>query len=59
MGIYAPDWSKTYDYHWQRYPFEIHWTLPENSILNPPRRWEIARNDRWIPLTSQEVKVTE
>ena len=59
VGIYAPDWSKTYDYHWQQYPFEIHWTLPENSILNPPRRWEIAKNDRWIPLTSQEVEVIE
>jgi lipopolysaccharide transport system ATP-binding protein len=41
VGIYSSDWSKTYDYHWQRYPFEIHWTPQENSILNPPKHWEI------------------
>jgi lipopolysaccharide transport system ATP-binding protein len=39
VGAFAPDWSKTYDYQWQRYPFNIHWTPSEDSILNPPRRW--------------------
>jgi lipopolysaccharide transport system ATP-binding protein len=40
VGAFAPDWSKTYDYQWQRYPFSIHWTPSEDSILNPPRRWD-------------------
>lgn len=39
VGAFAPDWSKTYDYHWKRYPFSIHWTPPEDSLLNPPLRW--------------------
>jgi lipopolysaccharide transport system ATP-binding protein len=39
VGAFAADWSKTYDYQWQHYPFKIHWTPPEDSILNPPRRW--------------------
>jgi lipopolysaccharide transport system ATP-binding protein len=40
VGVFAPDWSKTYDYQWQHYPFNIHWTPSEDSILNPPRRWQ-------------------
>lgn len=39
VGAFAPDWSKTYDYHWKRYPFSIHWTPPEDSLLTPPLRW--------------------
>jgi lipopolysaccharide transport system ATP-binding protein len=50
IGIHSADWSKTYDYHWQRYPFAIHWTPEENSILNPPRHWEMVMGDRWLPL---------
>ncbi len=55
VGIYSPDWSKTYDYHWQRYPFEIHWTPEENSILHPPCHWEISKDDRWLPLTTKQT----
>lgn len=54
VGIYSPDWSKTYDYHWQRYPFAIHWTPEENSILHPPLCWEVARGDRWVALDREE-----
>ena len=39
VGAFAPDWSKTYDYCWQCLPLAVHWTPPEDSILNPPRRW--------------------
>lgn len=40
-GIFAPDWSFTYDYCWNRYPFQIHLTPNEQTLLYPPRRWEI------------------
>jgi lipopolysaccharide transport system ATP-binding protein len=40
-GMFAPDWSFTYDYCWNRYPFLINWTPNEQTLLYPPRRWEI------------------
>jgi len=46
VGVFAPDWSQTYDYQWQCYPFKIHWTPQEDSLLNPPKRWEILQSDR-------------
>jgi len=60
VGVHSPDWSKIYDYQWQRYPFAIHWTPNKDSILNPPRRWEImAKGDRWIPLTTESIQLSE
>jgi lipopolysaccharide transport system ATP-binding protein len=43
-GIFAPDWNLTYDYHWNQHPFEIAWTPNEQSLLCPPRRWEIVNS---------------
>lgn len=41
-GIFASDWSITYDYRWNIYPFQICPTPNEQTILYPPRRWEIV-----------------
>lgn len=41
-GIFAADWSVTYDYHWNTYPFRIRPTPNEQTILYPPRHWEIV-----------------
>jgi lipopolysaccharide transport system ATP-binding protein len=42
VGIYKQDWAYAYDYHWHTYPLLIRSTVSENSILCPPRRWEIG-----------------
>jgi len=39
-GIFAADWSKVYDYHWQKLPLLVYGTPNEDSILYPPRTWE-------------------
>ncbi|MCU0526944.1 MAG: ABC transporter ATP-binding protein [Elainella sp. Prado103] len=44
-GIFAEDWSTTYDYHWHTYPFQIQWTPNEQTLLYPPRSWEIRTSD--------------
>jgi lipopolysaccharide transport system ATP-binding protein len=41
VGLYAPDWHQTYDYHWQIHPFTIGWTHQEQSRIYPPRRWRV------------------
>jgi lipopolysaccharide transport system ATP-binding protein len=41
VGVFATDWSITYDYHWNLKSFRIAWTPNEETILYPPRRWEI------------------
>lgn len=41
-GIFAADWSITHDYHWHTYPFQIQWTPNEQTLLYPPRRWQIG-----------------
>jgi lipopolysaccharide transport system ATP-binding protein len=43
VGIYALDWSETYDYQWHQHPFTIHWTPQEQSLLNPPKQWKIIQ----------------
>jgi len=43
VGTFAADWSKTYDYHWQKFPLLIYATPNEGSILYPPRAWEVVR----------------
>jgi lipopolysaccharide transport system ATP-binding protein len=42
VGLYAPDWSETHDYHWNEHPFSISWTPQEQSLLNPPKQWRIV-----------------
>lgn len=51
VGVFKPDWSYAYDYHWHVYPLLIHQTNPDNSILSPPRHWEIATSP--ISLSSE------
>ncbi len=41
VGIFAAEWSIAYDYQWQAYPFQVHWTPNEQTFLYPPRQWEI------------------
>ncbi|KAM3094101.1 ABC transporter ATP-binding protein [Phormidesmis sp. 146-35] len=41
-GIFSSDWNLTYDYHWNQHPFQIAWTPNEQSLLCPPRHWEIV-----------------
>lgn len=41
VGLYAADWSETFDYHWNQHPFSIRWTPQEQSLLNPPKQWQI------------------
>lgn len=42
IGIFADDWSITYDYRWNFKTFYIGWTPNEETILYPPRRWEVT-----------------
>jgi lipopolysaccharide transport system ATP-binding protein len=49
VGIFSSDWSKTYDYHWHQYPFQIRSTPSEDSILYPPCRWEILNQSTILP----------
>lgn len=44
VGVFAEDWSITYDYRWNFRTFHIGWTPNEETILYPPRRWEINTN---------------
>jgi lipopolysaccharide transport system ATP-binding protein len=41
-GVYAKDWSVTYDYHRNLHPLTIDWTPQEQSWLCPPRHWSIV-----------------
>jgi lipopolysaccharide transport system ATP-binding protein len=41
VGLYARDWSFTYDYHWHQHPLTIGWTPAEQTLLYPPRRWSL------------------
>ncbi|NJM48290.1 MAG: ABC transporter ATP-binding protein [Alkalinema sp. RU_4_3] len=52
VGLYAPDWSETYDYHWNEHPFSISWTPEEQSLLNPPKQWQI------ISLSTPAIETT-
>ena len=38
-GIFAADWSRTYDYRWHDYPFQIQCTTPQKGLLSPPVSW--------------------
>jgi lipopolysaccharide transport system ATP-binding protein len=54
VGLYAPDWSETYDYQWNEHPFSISWTPQEQSLLNPPKQWQILK----IPSTPEAIAQT-
>ena len=51
-GIFAADWSETYDYHWHFIQFQIGWTPNEQTILYPPRRWLLLNRDETLELRS-------
>jgi lipopolysaccharide transport system ATP-binding protein len=43
VGIYAADWSRTLDFHWQAYPLEITGErAPTPPALTPPLTWSTA-----------------
>jgi lipopolysaccharide transport system ATP-binding protein len=42
VGIFAPDWSDLFDYHWQQHLFYIAPTPAHQSLINPPHHWETA-----------------
>ncbi|MEM9119165.1 MAG: methyltransferase domain-containing protein [Cyanobacteria bacterium P01_F01_bin.56] len=38
-GIFAADWTHTYDYRWHNYPFQIQCATPQKGLLSPPVSW--------------------
>jgi lipopolysaccharide transport system ATP-binding protein len=44
IGVYAADWSMTYDYQRHQHPLTIGWTPPEQSWLYPPRHWTVLQS---------------
>lgn len=48
VGIFNHNWEKTFDYHWHQYPLEIQRAFYEESILAPPRHWEIVNPSKSI-----------
>jgi lipopolysaccharide transport system ATP-binding protein len=59
VGLYARDWSFTYDYHWHQHPLTIDWTPAEQTLLYPPRRWSLpdVMPERTIPEPMPDSKV--
>jgi lipopolysaccharide transport system ATP-binding protein len=43
-GVYANDWSVTYDYHRNQSPLTIAPTPQEQSWLYPPRTWQVVQS---------------
>jgi len=41
IGVYRPDWSYAYDYHWHAYPLIVHAERETQSALNPPIEWRL------------------
>jgi lipopolysaccharide transport system ATP-binding protein len=39
VGIHSQDWSSTYDYHANLYPFQVSSELEFKGVLNPPYEW--------------------
>lgn len=50
VGLFAPDWSETYDYQWNFKSFLIGWTPNEQTILYPPRQWKCISADEKMPI---------
>jgi lipopolysaccharide transport system ATP-binding protein len=44
VGVYAADWSMTYDYQRHQHPLTIGWTPQEQSWLCPPRHWSVLQS---------------
>jgi lipopolysaccharide transport system ATP-binding protein len=42
VGIYEPNWSYAYDYHWHVYPLLIHPSGFDKGVLIAPHQWEIV-----------------
>ena len=40
VGVYATDWERIYDYHWNVYPLEVEDIEPHKGVMNPPHKWE-------------------
>jgi lipopolysaccharide transport system ATP-binding protein len=41
VGLHTRDWSITYDSQWHQHALHIRWTPAEQTLLYPPRRWQI------------------
>ena len=41
-GIFAADWTRTYDYRWHDYPFQIRCATPQKGLLSPPVSWHTS-----------------
>ncbi|MEO1095012.1 MAG: methyltransferase domain-containing protein [Cyanobacteria bacterium J06638_28] len=41
-GIFAADWTRTYDYRWHDYPFQIRCVTPQKGLLSPPIAWHTS-----------------
>ena len=39
IGIYKPDWSYAFDYHWHAYTVNVHAGQGTEGLLLPPHRW--------------------
>jgi lipopolysaccharide transport system ATP-binding protein len=42
VGVFTPDWSYAYDYHWHVYPLIVASEGNEKGIIRPPHQWEIS-----------------
>jgi hypothetical protein len=42
VGVYAGDWSVTYDYHWHVYTLAISGADDGKGPLRPPSEWNVA-----------------
>ncbi|TVQ10214.1 MAG: ABC transporter ATP-binding protein [Leptolyngbya sp. DLM2.Bin27] len=51
VGIFSETWDKTYDYKWHQYPLKLQWTPGEDSIITPPKRWEITNSKEHLKST--------
>jgi lipopolysaccharide transport system ATP-binding protein len=40
VGVFEPDWSHAYDYHWQTYSLRIEGATGGKGLLAPAHRWE-------------------
>jgi lipopolysaccharide transport system ATP-binding protein len=44
VGVYAPNWTYPYDYHWHVYPLLIHPTGNDQGFVRPPHRWRPSKS---------------
>jgi lipopolysaccharide transport system ATP-binding protein len=41
VGLYSPDWTRTYDYHYGTYPITIVGAPPGAGVMAPPLSWHV------------------